>query len=70
MTEWFKCTERMPPPGTMVICYSNRYQQVENMTLRFESESQRWWSDIDGDWQGMHRECISHWQPLPEPPKD
>lgn len=70
MGEWIKCSERMPPVGEMVICYSSRYDEVQNMTMRFEPENERWWSDIDGDWQGMRRECISHWQPLPEPPED
>lgn len=70
MGEWIKCSERMPPPGGMVICYSDRYRQVENMTHRFEVENDRWWSDIDGDCDGIHRECISHWQPLPSPPED
>lgn len=68
MSEWIKCSERMPPQGEMVICYSSYYQQVQNMTLRLSNE--RWWSDIDGDWQGLHKDVISHWMPLPEPPNE
>lgn len=64
MSEWIKCSERLPEPNKNVIIWVDRYGYYPNyMDVSFIQDGV--WTKHDGTWQR-----ISHWQPMPEPPKD
>ena len=57
---WVKVSERLPEKGERVLCNSIYGVQIG-------------WLTIKGDWQftnGGSQISITHWQPLPTPPKD
>ncbi|MBQ5339550.1 MAG: DUF551 domain-containing protein [Oscillospiraceae bacterium] len=59
---WIPCSERLPETDTTVICYM-RSGQILVMEL----------SDDDGWYCGITRynpRAVTHWMPLPEPPKE
>lgn len=75
--------ETAPKDGTVIICaaigHSNRFdgdtmEVIEDQTPRVWWASSGWWSDKYGRfWDGLEPSgfaSLSHWMPLPEPPKD
>lgn len=55
MTQWIKCSERMPEPLKWVICWQPGMPEPQEDALA---------SDDDPEW------TYTHWMPLPEPPTD
>ncbi len=64
MTEWIKCSERLPDKGTDVLCLSNG--------KIFHS----WWDDVSSscDWYDIKNtwiiEDVTHWMPIPPLPSE
>lgn len=58
---WIPCSERMPErPGDYQVCTKNEYYGTKNVAKRY----------FNGDcWSGRWTN-ITHWMPLPEPPKE
>lgn len=63
MSQWIKCSERMPKPNKQVLAYSARigvfFALGKNRPI-FP------WEYLDGD---TCRVKVTHWMPLPEAPK-
>lgn len=60
MSEWIKCSERMPEPYEYVLV-TDGFVGCEVMRV-----------NSDGYWgpaKSLYRGDISHWMPLPEPPE-
>jgi hypothetical protein len=63
MSEWIKCSERMPEPNMKILAHSKRCKHffaVRKNRVRLP------WEFVDGD---TCYEKITHWMPLPEPPQ-
>jgi cell wall assembly regulator SMI1 len=58
---WINVDERLPENDTTVLCYNG----VIN-TYTYE-EKNKWWAD--SCWDTTKGFGITHWMPLPEPPK-
>jgi hypothetical protein len=61
MNEWISVEEKLPNNGDSVLCFrelDNWYVVCDYLKRTF----------VFGDMEKAH--LISHWQPLPEPPKD
>lgn len=61
--EWIKCSDRMPRDHEVVLVLD--YSQSVNKGYWFDSEKMWWgseWMCEEGD--------VTHWMPLPEPPKE
>jgi hypothetical protein len=60
--QWISCAERLPKGGEIVFCNTNNYFEVLQWDAR---------ADV---WVGMYRsywkEYVTHWMPLPKPPKE
>lgn len=61
-TEWISVEERLPEVGTRVV----GYDYESNVRCYFITED-RWW--IDEGWNTAKGWGITHWMPLPMPPK-
>lgn len=63
--KWIPVTERLPKHGEIAICY---LKFGENRMLQWD-DTNSWWLGCgkDDDWQ---KKYITHWMPLPEPPKE
>lgn len=68
MTQWIKCSERMPEEGEDVIVYDNLRQVHEGYYLQYGdlvcwelySYSSSYYDEVK----------VTHWMPLPEPPQE
>jgi len=61
---WIRCSERMPPRDRQVIvCYEGGQVWMDC-----------WGGLVGGVWDsyadGDEDRAVTHWQPLPDPPKD
>lgn len=61
--EWISVEDRLPEVGTMVV----GYDYESNVRCYFITE-ERWW--IDDGWNTAKGWGITHWMPLPPPPKE
>ena len=66
MSEWIPITEQIPPEGEYVLVYGKSLYPNPNVAQFAVSEV------YDGNyWSGFGRtNKITHWMPLPEPPKE
>lgn len=68
MSQWIKCSERMPEEGEDVIVYDDLKQVHEGFYLRY-GEHVSW--DIYSYKPSYYDEVsVTHWMPLPEPPQE
>lgn len=73
MSEWIKCSDRMPDNDNYVLAadFANKYSAcTPNYQVACYGDwvgSTEW---DDGDGNGLNMELVTHWMPLPEPPKD
>ena len=66
MPRWVPMTERLPKEGEFVLVYGNLYPNKHDGGVVAVSKRMDW-----NYWQGFGRERnITHWMPLPEPPKE
>lgn len=67
MTNWIKCSERMPPLGWF-ICYNTDIREVAEHFYD-PVKNTFTYTNYEGE-QVVDAEYITHWQPLPEPPQE
>jgi hypothetical protein len=61
---WISVKDRLPENGQRVICY-NRFIEIKNYDSVFYDGDIHWTGAPIGELTG-----VTHWMPLPEPPKD
>lgn len=64
--KWISVKERLPPPGTKIYLIASHSSDGEQIV-----KSSVWaWNEIGekGDW--INWDVVTHWMPLPEPPKE
>lgn len=67
MSEWIKCSERMPEEGADVIVYDGLRQVHEGCYFQY-GDSVVW--EIPSYNPSYYGEVnVTHWMPLPEPPE-
>ena len=73
MSEWIKCSEKLPKPAVWVLCWNGKWRGVgKHMPLEndgYMEESERWQSETTEFIEYLGPK-ITHWMPLPEPPHD
>jgi hypothetical protein len=65
---WIKCSDKMPPPGRLVIVFIYRdYADGSRPSWTMDIDSREY---SDGCWHGRvaNEWQPTHWMPLPEPP--
>lgn len=60
MSEWIKCSERLPKINECVIVYSEDDHEFAYLINR-----ETWI-----EWHSGNELDVTHWMPLPDPPKD
>lgn len=61
MSNWIRVTEKLPEKAGFVICHKHNGLIT---ALYFDSDNKFWYNEIEQTQQ------VTHWQPLPEPPKE
>lgn len=68
MSEWIKCSERMPESELQVLAFGdNPLERVGFQVLSFEQLEDKWWNGGEGLFQ--HKDFVTHWMPLPPAPE-
>lgn len=71
--EWIACSIKMPPNDDYVLAadFVTKYPScMPNYQVGCYGDwigSPEW---DDGDGNGLHLKCVTHWMPLPEPPSE
>lgn len=68
---WISVKDQLPPINTNVILYDGSEVFSGDMNINFEGK--QYWGNqpCDGMCYGWYKKNpITHWMPLPEPPKD
>ncbi len=61
--KWIKVTDKLPGTGKCVMIYSKEGGVAEGAYLGTEDNFKQWrWN--------CHPDNVTHWQPLPKPPKE
>lgn len=76
MSEWISVKDRMPEKKRAVLVYAPHMDEPI-VTMYFDPDDQmaefgEWVSDCTPNrlgWSSMTGEDVTHWMPLPEPPK-
>lgn len=67
--QWIPVTERLPKPCEKVLTYKqavgDNYSKIA-IDYIFLDDGKSYWSGDIGTWKTV----VTHWMPLPEPPKD
>ncbi len=66
MGEWISIQESKPSDGAYVLCYVNDIVSGWVELLKYEGKGV-WVDAINAD---EYDPIVTHWMPLPEPPKD
>ena len=67
MSQWIKCSERMPEEGKPVLVVSSIGGVVQNNVYEWDG---RTWCDFMADYNELSMDVFTHWMPLPEPPQE
>lgn len=62
--KWISVEERLPPTGKAVLVYVNNAKGVWPC-VTIDAWDGSWVKNADSEWH-----IVSHWMPLPEPPKE
>ena len=62
MPRWISVEERLPKHGAMVLCNTRDYIEV----LQWDEKAMLWFGMRTINVKGF----VTHWMPLPEPPKE
>ena len=68
--EWISVNDKLPEPETDVLGF--RYDHVEVFTYRYDKVGslEFMYMDDSGYWWKAFAPRVTHWMPLPEPPKN
>ena len=64
--EWVPVTERLPEPRVWVLCAGKYTDDLHILRRRSSRKDESWEAQVG---EGYYSELITHWMPLPEPPK-
>jgi len=71
MSEWISVEDRLPPIDTEVLVFSHGNMNVCSLIRPDEEMADVVWEDDYGYWdddEGVA--AVTHWMPLPKPPKE
>ena len=79
--KWIPVGERLPKKDGRYLVLKNIYGTIRHDVMGFAKDGrkvdkydfEREWENVwylyDSDWGHMTSDCVTHWMPLPEPPK-
>ena len=71
--EWISVEDRLPETKDPVLCYylgkDGKHHYSVGYHERYGSYAEAWYVEIEYNCAGYGCERVTHWMPLPEPPK-
>lgn len=81
MAEWISVKDRLPDEGKYLVCkdvhgnkiidicaYTNNLEAIDKYD--FQGQNRGGWYGYDSECGYFERRNVTHWMPLPEPPKE
>ncbi len=70
--DWIRCSDRLPEECVDVLVYRKHNNPISAfLIIDVEGEHLEWRvNDWDESEQALSLSFVTHWMPLPEPPKD
>lgn len=70
MTKWISVKDRLPRDNVSVLIVSDIFlSKIRIGSIKYRS-SDYFWEVIDFDYEVLINKEVTHWMPLPEPPKE
>lgn len=71
MSEWISVKDRLPEEGDYVLGIVSGHNGIIKFTdawmlVHYDADEKEWWAD-EYDIEGC---SVTHWMPIPEPPKE
>ena len=71
MSEWISMKERIPPFEKRVLVWrSDKKTSSTGKRSHFGERRKWWWMLSTGSLTSEEGSVVTHWQPLPDPPKE
>jgi hypothetical protein len=69
MSEWIAVSEKLPYASCAVLVIWTEYEKVAQVMVANIEADGEWWAIGPFDRGSLGKNKVSHWMPLPEPPK-
>lgn len=71
MAEWISVKDKLPEAEGIYVCYAKKdnFSFLDTLRFRLNHKGKKCFCDYDAELDYFEINYVTHWMPLPEPPK-